>query len=209
MHHAMRAGVLALVLGSAAVAACASPSPSPAATGPASPVPAATRVAASGTTPTGAAVTEPGSPGVAAAPVPLNVRFAGDINCATFPYNCTATLSVVDAEADVADSWRPESEDPYWIPDYGNRTTTHRFAPTPVGPSPVAEAGSHRLVVSLLGWSDVPSTAPDGTRAVDLLGRCTADVDIAAGATGLDVVVTFAPDAASFRATCTLAVDPA
>ena len=135
----------------------------------------------------------------------LNVRFAGRIGCATFPYSCTATLSVLERGADVPEAWRPASTDPWWGADASTGTTAVTFDPKPLGGSPAATPGPHRLVVSLLGSYDTPSYAPDGSRAFDLLGRCTADVEVESDADGLDVLVTFTPDGASFRASCTLA----
>ena len=139
-----------------------------------------------------------------AATVRINVRFAGRIGCATFPYNCTATLSVLERNADIPDAWRPPSTDPWWGADYSKGTTAETFDPKPLGGSPAAMPGPHRLVVSLLGSYDTPSYGPDGSRAFDLLGRCTADVEVPPVADGLDVLVTFTPDEANFRASCTV-----
>lgn len=139
----------------------------------------------------------------APAAVPLHVRFAGSIGCATFPYGCTATLSVVGPNTVVPDGWRPTSADPWWAPDYSHGTTAETFDPSPIGASPAAVPGTHRLVVSLLGSYDTPSYGPDGSRAFDLLGRCTTDIEVPA-AGSLDVLITFSPDGASFRASCTV-----
>jgi hypothetical protein len=135
--------------------------------------------------------------------VPLNVRFAGRIGCATFPYNCSATLSVLEPNADIPDVWRPAASDPWWGTD---SATAETFDPKPLNGSPAAVPGPHRLVVSLLGSYDTPSYAPDGSRAFDLLGRCSADVDVPALDAGLELLVTFTPDPASYRASCTINV---
>lgn len=139
--------------------------------------------------------------------VALDVSFAGRIGCAKFPYNCTATLSVLDPNADTPDAWRPASSDPWWGADYSKGTTADTFSPDPIGGLPVAEPGPHRLVVSLLGSYDTPSYGPDGSQAFDLLGRCSADVDVPPIAAPLDVLVTFTPDEASFRASCTIVAE--
>jgi len=170
---------LELLLVSSGLVACAAPQPSP-------------------------ATTEPAGTGSTAASVHLNVRFAGRIGCATFPYNCTATLSVLEPNTDIPDAWRPPSTDPWWGPDYSQGTTGETFDPKPLGGSLAAAPGPHRLVLSLLGSYDTPSYSPDGSRAFDLLGRCTADLEIGPDARSVDVLVTFAPDPANFRATCTL-----
>jgi hypothetical protein len=136
-----------------------------------------------------------------AATVQIDVRFAGQIGCATFPYNCTATLSVLERDADIPDTWRPASTDPWWGTAHGNAET---FDPEPIGGPPATTPGAHRLVMSLLGSYDTPSYAPDGSRAFDLLGRCAVDVEVVSDAGGLDVLVTFTPDKASFHASCTI-----
>ena len=174
-----RAARLALALVAVGVGACSSPPPP---TAPTTPPPA-------------------GSPPPAA--VPLDVRFAGRIGCATFPYNCTATLSVLEPGTDVPDAWRPPPSDPWWGADDSQGTTAQTFDPKPLGGSPATIPGLHRLVVSLLGSYDTPSYGPDGSRAFDLLSRCTTDVVVPA-AGGLDVLITFTPDEASFRASCTV-----
>ena len=139
-----------------------------------------------------------------AAAVPLNVRFGGRIGCATFPYNCTVTLSVMEPNADVPDAWRPAPSDPWWGADYSKGTTAETFDPKPLGGSPAARPGRHRLVISLLGSYDTPSYGPDGKQAFDLLGRCTVVVEVTPVAGGLNLLVTFTPDEASFRASCTV-----
>jgi hypothetical protein len=130
------------------------------------------------------------------------VRFAGRIGCATFPYACTVTLSVVEPSTLVPDDWRPSSADPLWTPDYRGMTAT-TFDPKPIGASPAAAPGAHRLVVSLLGSNDTPSYGPDGSKSTDLLGRCMTDIEVPT-AGSLDVLITFKPDEASFRASCTV-----
>lgn len=182
----MRVALIWLLLASAAVTTCGAPPPPPTATTPAATAPV---VAASPT-----------------ATVPINVRFRGRIGCATFPYGCTATLSVLEPNTDVPEAWRPPSTDPWWGPDHSSGTTAETFDPNPLSGSPAAAPGRHRLVVSLLGSYDTLSFAPDGSRAFDLLGRCTADVEVPPEAAGLDVILTFTPDEASFRASCTVRV---
>jgi len=135
---------------------------------------------------------------------PMDIRFAGSIGCASFPYGCTATLSVVEPSAVLSDAWRPPSSDPWWAPDWTAGTEAHHFAPTPVGLVPGLSPGQHQLVVSLLGSSDVPSYNPDGSRAFDLVGRCSATVDVPATATSVSVVVTFVPNGANFQTACSL-----
>lgn len=136
----------------------------------------------------------------------LDVRFAGKIHCATFPYGCTATLSVLEPGAVVASDWRPPSSDPWWAPDYGAGSSTDQFDPKPIGTVQAVSTGRHQLVMSLLGSDDTPSYGPDGSRAADLLGRCTAEVDVQPALKPLDIVVTFVPDSATFGGTCTLKV---
>ena len=141
--------------------------------------------------------TAPPAPSSPPAAIPVHVRFAGPrLNCVNnFPYSCTATLSLVPAGTAVPDEWRPSAADPWWVPG----------DPKPAVAGPTATPGEHRLVVSVLGTYDVPSYAPDGSRAFDLLSRCWADVDVpTAGA--LDVLITFShPDPASFRVSCSVA----
>lgn len=130
------------------------------------------------------------------AAIPMHVRFAGPrLNCVNnFPYACTATLSLVQAGTAVPDEWRPSAADPWWEPGDSR----------PLGAEPAAAPGPQRLVVSVLGSYDVPSYAPDGSRAFDLLSRCWTDVDVpTAGA--LDVLITFSdPDPASFKVSCSV-----
>lgn len=140
------------------------------------------------------------SPAAAAA---LTVRHSGKIGCAAFPYGCFATMSVLEPGTVVADAWRPPATDPRWIPD---ASTTDLFDPTPAGMVPALTVGRHLLVVSLLGTYDVPSYGPDGSRAFDLLSRCSAEVEVLPSAAPIEVVVTFVPDGVSFGGTCTLDV---
>ena len=63
-------------------------------------------------------------------------------------------------------------------------------------------------VIPLFGSYDTPSFGSDGTVVLDLLGRCTADIDVAPDAEGVDVLVTFTPDEVSFRASRTIEVGP-
>ena len=192
MQHGTRAGVLALVLGWAGVAACAPPSPSSVATVTASTVAAATGAAAT--------AAPPGA-------VPIDVRFAGGTNCSSFPYTCFAVLSVLEPNAAVPDSWRPAASDPRWFADDGKGATADRFDPKPLG-SAAAAPGSHRLVMTLLGSYDTPSLGPDGKEVFSMDGRCTADVDVPGGAAGVDVLVTFTPDPATFGGSCTMTATP-
>lgn len=136
----------------------------------------------------------------------LAVTFGGKIGCATFPYGCTAALSVLPAGTPVTADWRPTASEPWWAPDYAQGTTTDRFDPTPVGSLPTIPIGQHEIVISLLGSSDVPSYNPDGSRAFDLLGRCMSNVEVGSTTSQVDVLVTFTPDHDSFRASCVLEV---
>lgn len=182
VHRVARLGLTLVAIG---LSACSVPPPS------ASPAPLATPLAT--------APTATPAPAVA-----LNVRFAGEIGCAMFPYGCTATLSVLEPGADIADDWRPAPSDPSWAPAYMGMSA-EQFEPAPIGRPPAVTPGPHRLVMSLLGAYDVASYAPDGSRAFDLLGRCAVDVEVAPDADGLDVLVTFTRDPASFDASCTMA----
>ena len=130
----------------------------------------------------------------------------GGIGCASFPDNCTATLSVLAPGTAVDEAWRPPEHDPRWLPDYRGGTTTDRFAPQPVGAVPVLTAGDHLLVVSLLGTSDVPSFHPDGSEATDLLARCSTLAGVEGDGDPMDVVVTFTPSETTFDATCSIEV---
>lgn len=127
---------------------------------------------------------------------------AGQTACASFPYGCTATVSVLPADAKVPDSWRPPATDPVWVPDYSNGwSTTDHFVSTPAGGQPVLSSGRRLIVVSLLGTYDTPSLNPDGTWATDLLSRCTAPVDVSEGSSALSAVVTFTPNGENFGGT--------
>ena len=144
-----------------------------------------------------------------AAMVPLDVRIAGKIKCAMFPYGCSATVSVLDADASVADAWRPPVTDPVWAPDYRGTNADH-FMPTPVGAMPILTPGVHKVVVSLLGSSDAVSFNPDGSVATDLLARCSAIIEVRAGSSPLKAVVTFAEgDPSTFAGTCSVKIGPA
>lgn len=132
---------------------------------------------------------------------------AGTIGCASFPYACTATVSVLPADAQVPDNWRPPATDPVWVPDYGNGGTTDHLMASPSGDPPTLTPGRHQLIVSLLGSYDTPSLNPDGTVATDLLARCSARVSVGVGAQPLSAVVTFTPDYESFRGSCSINVE--
>jgi len=151
----------------------------------------------------------PGSATLSSAPVvPMDIRFGGTIGCASFPYGCTATLSVLDPNVVVTDAWRPPSSDPWWAPDWSAGTQASHFEPTPVGTVPGVSPGRHQLVVSLLGSSDVPSYNPDGGRAFDLVGRCSAEVDVPVPAEVVNILVTFVPNGANFQTACSLEAAP-
>lgn len=135
----------------------------------------------------------------------LNVRFSGKIGCATFPYSCQATLSILPPDTPVAGDWRSPSSDPRWSPDRAKSLySADHLDPTPVGELPMVPIGRHRVVVSLVGSYDTPSFKPDGSVATDLLSRCIGDVEVGSGTDIVTVRVTFTPDPLSFRATCTL-----
>lgn len=139
----------------------------------------------------------------------LDVEMGGTIGCATFPYGCGATLSVVAAGTTVAPEWRPPASDPRWLPDDSRGTSPDRLDPVPLGALPKIPTGAHQVVVSLLGSYDTPSHAPDGSVATDLLSRCIGDVEVGPTTAVVEVRVTFTPDPASFRAACTIEVRPA
>jgi hypothetical protein len=139
--------------------------------------------------------------------VPLDVRMAGTIGCAQFPYGCAARVSVLGPDAVVADAWRPPDTDPVWLPDFTDGVyTTDHLQPKPVGSPPVLAPGRHLVVVSLLGTYDTPSLNPDGSPATDLLARCSATVDVGPGSGPLTADVTFVPDESSFGGTCSIEV---
>jgi hypothetical protein len=153
--------------------------------------------------PVTASPTSVASPSASAA-IPVQVRFAGKIGCANFPYGCTATLSDLDPSTVVTTDWRPPASDPWWAPDWSQGTQSDHFDPTPVTPVPGLVAGSHQLVVTLLGSSDIPSYNPDGSRAFDLVGRCSTELDIPARAASVSVVVTFEPNGENYQTACSL-----
>lgn len=64
--------------------------------------------------PPAAAAPTPPAPATAspATAVSVDVRFAGTIHCASFPYGCTATLSVLEPGVVVTSAWRPPPSDP-------------------------------------------------------------------------------------------------
>jgi hypothetical protein len=131
----------------------------------------------------------------------LSVELAGTIRCASFPYGCAPTLSVLPPRTTVTDDWRPPASDPFWPPDYSKGSSTDHFEPTPVGTLPRLPVGEHELVISLLGSSDVVSLNPDGSRAFDLLGRCALNVDVTSVDDVVQVKVTFTPGQ-DFFASC-------
>jgi hypothetical protein len=161
--------------------------------------PSATRPAAT--------VSAPSASTSRAADVRLDVRMAGAIGCASFPYGCAATVSVLPADARVSDAWRPPTTDPVWVPDYSAGGTTDHFVATPSGGTPTISPGRHLIVVSLLGSYDAPSFNPDGTVATDLLARCSTDVTAVVGSPAVSAVVTFTPGSESFRGSCWISVE--
>jgi hypothetical protein len=142
----------------------------------------------------------------AVARIPLDVRMAGKIGCASFPYGCYAAVSVLPVDAEVTSGWRPPANDPRWLPDYTVGYTTDHLSATTVDQAPALEPGAHLLVVSLLGSSDVPSLDASGHVARDLVARCAAPVDVDAGAGRLSAVVTFVPTESSSAATCSIRI---
>ena len=153
-------------------------------------------------------------PAVSLAPSPdsgarLVVTMVSDIGCATFPYSCSAWLSVLPAGpgSTVPGEWRPASTDPWWGPD-GDLTSSPHLATEPYGTLPSAPVGMQQIVISLLGVSDVPSYKPDGTVATDLLARCIGPVDVGPETTVVDVRVTIKPgdDPASSPHQCSVSV---
>ncbi len=145
----------------------------------------------------------------AAVGVPVSVRFAGKINCATFPYSCSGILSVLEPGVAVDETWRPPASDVRWLPRSGgyDKDTDH-LDPTAVGAVPTLAVGTHQVVISLLGSSDAISFAPDGTIATDLLSRCSADVDVTPSTSQVSILVTFTPDGQTYGGTCTVKVEP-
>jgi hypothetical protein len=144
----------------------------------------------------------------ATAAIPVEVRFAGKIGCANFPYGCTAVLSVLEPAFFVTDTWRPPASDPLWSPDWGQGWQSDHFDPTPATPVPGLAAGRHQLVVPLLGSYDVTSFNPDGSRAYDLVGRCSTELDVPATAAAVSIRATFTPRGDSFQTACTLKATP-
>ncbi len=139
--------------------------------------------------------------------VPLDVRMAGKIGCAQFPYGCFARLSVLAPTAMVADAWRPPDTDPEWAPDFTDSVySTDHLQPGPVGSPPVLAPGRHLVVVSLLGSYDARSLKPDGSLVTDLLARCSATVEVGARSGPLTAVVTFEPEESSFGGTCLIKI---
>lgn len=129
----------------------------------------------------------------------LDVEMAGTVGCAQFPYACAATVSVLPEGTIVDDDWRPPTTDPWWGAASAN---TDHLSPPPIGTVPNLPAGRHRVVVSLLGQSDVPSFGPDGSVARDLLARCQLDIDVGAATERVALVVTFEPDGIGYGGTC-------
>lgn len=133
----------------------------------------------------------------------LSVKLGGKIRCASFPYGCGPTLSVLPAGTAVNDAWRPPPSDPFWPPDYSSGGTADHFQATASGALPRLPVGGHELVISLLGSYDVVSLNPDGSRALDLLGRCAVDVEVTSVDQVVSVLVTFTPGQ-DFDASCTI-----
>jgi len=132
-----------------------------------------------------------------------------DIRCATFPYSCSAWLSILPGgpSAEVPSEWRPAATDPWWGPG-GNLTSSGHLDAEPFGTLPNVPVGPQQIVISLLGVSDVPSYKPDGTEATDLLARCIGAVDVGPETDVVSVRVTITPgdDAASSAHRCTVSV---
>jgi hypothetical protein len=84
------------------------------------------------------------------------------------------------------------------------------FDSTPYGGVPAVTTGKQRLVISVLGSYDEPSYDASGDRALDLVARCSTDVDAGEDAAALDMLVTFTPDPTgmSYVATCEIIVTP-
>jgi hypothetical protein len=179
-------GLVGAMLLAAAIASCSGPPPSPS--------PSPTSDTNSGTTPTREVI-------------PLDVRMAGKIHCAMFPYGCVARVSVLPPDAEVTDAWRPPDTDPVWAPDYDDGvTSTDHLSATPAGNPPMLAPGKHLVVVSLLGSYDVASYDAAGNIATDLLARCSMPIDAVAGADRVSAVVTFVPGD-SFAGTCAIRVE--
>lgn len=179
MHHAAAPLPAILAAATLLVAACATPAPSPEPTpmqAPATPIPTTT----------------------------LDVSMLGPLWCSTFPNWCSARLSILEPGATVLDSWRPPQTDPWWGGAEDQGMSPDHFTDTPYGTVPLLAAGSHELVVSLIGGTDLVSYNPDGTVSTELLGRCQRTVTIPPVTALLEVRVTFTPEAGSFRATCSI-----
>jgi len=135
----------------------------------------------------------------AGAGVRLDVEMAGTIRCSMFPYACAAYLSVLPPGTTVDAAWRPAPYDPWW----GTRTNGgERLDGAPVWTVPDLPVGRHRLLISLLGSSDVVSFTPDGQVAQDLLSRCYLDVDVTPETRRVGIVVTFTPGESQLGGTC-------
>jgi hypothetical protein len=180
----VRRTAMVAILGSL-LAACAAPTPSPSPSSTPEPTPSPTLEAT----------------------IPVNVQFKGRVNCNIgFAFYCSPSLSVVEPGTDLPDSWRPGEADPIWHTRGEQNQNVNGRRWTLLRGEPVVAPGPHRLVVSLLGQSDVASYNPDGTVASELMGRCTTDVDVAPDAASLDLVVTFESEPEDTAATCTITV---
>ena len=131
----------------------------------------------------------------------LDVGWAGELQCTTFPYGCATYLSVLEPGAEVTADWRPEPHDPWW-----SAAASGDALPSddPVWTVPNLPAGRHRLLFSLLGGSDLLSFTPDGEIARDLLSRCSLDVAVAPSTTQVGVLVTFVPDGVGYGGSCSV-----
>src|SRR5262245_27406878 len=148
--HAAVAAILA-----SALAACAVPTPTPSASPSAEPTASA----------------EPTPSATADATIPINVRFAGGLNCNIgFSYSCAPSLTVMEPDAVVPASFRRAATDPWWDPRAGTFQPVKASKCTLLGGTPAISPGRHLLVMSLIGSSDVASYNPDGTIATELLG---------------------------------------
>jgi hypothetical protein len=168
-----------------ALAGCAVPVPSP------SPSPSATVAPSPAPSPT------------LAATIPITVSFKGRVNCNIgFDFYCSPWLSVLEPGTNVDDAWRPSVTDPLWQTRGDGMQAVDGKHWKLLRGSPATAPGRKLLVVSLVGQSDIQSYNPDGTVATELMGRCAREVDVAANAERVDIVVTFKPDPATGRATC-------
>lgn len=130
----------------------------------------------------------------------LDVDFDGSVTCSQFPYSCAATVSVLAPGTVVDADWRPPADDPWFGADWDDPVV----GPPPFGIVPALPPGEHRLLVSLLGGSDVPSPGADGRPATDLLARCHLDIVVETADDAVAVVVTFTPDGVSYGGTCAI-----